>query len=53
MDNCCFQKKLGSSYMIILLYVDDMLIARSDMHEIKKIEDIVVNRVRDEGLSGC
>ncbi|GKC72575.1 retrovirus-related pol polyprotein from transposon TNT 1-94, partial [Tanacetum coccineum] len=37
MDHCCYLKKVGSS-SIILLYVDDMLVAGSDMAEIKKLK---------------
>ncbi|GJZ50989.1 retrovirus-related pol polyprotein from transposon TNT 1-94 [Tanacetum coccineum] len=36
MDHCCYLKKVGSSSIILLLYVDDMLVAGSDMAEIKK-----------------
>nr|GEX54394.1 retrovirus-related Pol polyprotein from transposon TNT 1-94 [Tanacetum cinerariifolium] len=38
MDHCCYLKKVGSSLIIILLYVDDMLVAGSDMAEIKKLK---------------
>ncbi|GJU83864.1 retrovirus-related pol polyprotein from transposon TNT 1-94 [Tanacetum coccineum] len=38
MDNCFYLKKFGSSLVILLLYVDDMLVAGSDMAEIKKIK---------------
>ncbi|WVZ02641.1 hypothetical protein V8G54_023447 [Vigna mungo] len=32
-DHCCFFKKYNSSYIILLLYVDDMLVAGLDMDE--------------------
>ncbi|GJZ80925.1 retrovirus-related pol polyprotein from transposon TNT 1-94 [Tanacetum coccineum] len=35
MDHCCYLKKVGSSSIILLLYVDDMLVAGSDMEEIE------------------
>ncbi|GJU52716.1 retrovirus-related pol polyprotein from transposon TNT 1-94 [Tanacetum coccineum] len=38
MDHCCYLKKVGSSSIILLLYVDDMLVAGSDMAEIKKLK---------------
>jgi hypothetical protein len=38
MDHCCYLKKFSSSYIILLLYVDDMLIAGSDMQEINKLK---------------
>ena len=37
-DHCCYIKKFKGSYIILLLYVDDMLIAGSDMSEIKKLK---------------
>ncbi|KAJ9548930.1 hypothetical protein OSB04_021473 [Centaurea solstitialis] len=38
MDHCCYVKKFKGSYIILLLYVDDMLIAGSDMKEISKLK---------------
>ncbi|KAJ0494593.1 putative RNA-directed DNA polymerase [Helianthus annuus] len=38
MDHCCYLKKFEKSYVILLLYVDDMLIAGSDMKEITKLK---------------
>ncbi|GKD70716.1 retrovirus-related pol polyprotein from transposon TNT 1-94 [Tanacetum coccineum] len=38
MDHCCYFKKVGSSSIILLLYVDDMLVVGSDMAEIKKLK---------------
>ncbi|GJU84592.1 putative RNA-directed DNA polymerase [Tanacetum coccineum] len=38
MDHCFYLKKVGSSSIILLLYVDDMLVAGSDMAEIKKLK---------------
>ncbi|GKC44436.1 retrovirus-related pol polyprotein from transposon TNT 1-94 [Tanacetum coccineum] len=37
-DHCFYLKKVGSSSIILLLYVDDMLVAGSDMAEIKKLK---------------
>jgi len=37
-DHCCFFKRYKSSYIILLLYVDDMLVAGSDMNEIKNLK---------------
>ena len=37
-DHCCQFKGFESSYIILLLYVDEMLIAISDMDEIKKLK---------------
>ncbi|GJY12254.1 retrovirus-related pol polyprotein from transposon TNT 1-94 [Tanacetum coccineum] len=38
MDHCCYLKKVGSSFIILLLYFDDMLVVGSDMAEIKKLK---------------
>ncbi|GJU93870.1 retrovirus-related pol polyprotein from transposon TNT 1-94 [Tanacetum coccineum] len=38
MDHCCYLKKVGSSSIILLLYVDDMLVSGSDMVQIKKLK---------------
>ncbi|KZV56002.1 hypothetical protein F511_12701 [Dorcoceras hygrometricum] len=37
-DHCCYVKKLDGSYIILLLYVDDMLIAGSCREEIDKLK---------------
>ena len=34
MGQCCYVKDFGPSYIILLLYVDDMLVACSNMDEI-------------------
>ncbi|KAE8706762.1 Retrovirus-related Pol polyprotein from transposon TNT 1-94 [Hibiscus syriacus] len=33
-DHCCYIKRFENSFIILLLYVDDMLVAGSDMQEI-------------------
>ncbi|CAH9127437.1 unnamed protein product, partial [Cuscuta epithymum] len=38
MDHCCYLKKFKSSYIILLLYVDDMLVAGSNMQEINELK---------------
>jgi len=37
-DHCCFFKRYKSSYIILLLYVDDVLVAGSDIDEIKNLK---------------
>ncbi|GJY33678.1 putative RNA-directed DNA polymerase [Tanacetum coccineum] len=37
LDHCFYLKKVGSSSIILLLYVDDMLVASYDMAEINKL----------------
>ena len=36
MDFCCYFKSFDDYYIILLLYVDDMLIVGSNMREINK-----------------
>ena len=38
MDYCCYFKRFDNCYIILLLYVDDMLIAGSSMAEIKQLK---------------
>ena len=38
MDHCCYFKQFDSSYIILLLSVDDMLIAKLNMREINRIK---------------
>lgn len=37
-DHCCYIKKFDNSFIILLLYVDDMLVAGSDMQEIQNLK---------------
>jgi hypothetical protein len=37
-DHCCYFKRYESNYIILLLYVDDVLVASSDMDKIKKLK---------------
>jgi ATP-binding cassette subfamily B (MDR/TAP) protein 1 len=37
-DHCCYVKHFDNSYIILLLYVDDMLIAGSSIEEIDKLK---------------
>ena len=37
-DHCCYVKFFGNSYIILLLYVDDMLIAGSSIEKINNLK---------------
>ena len=37
-DHCCYVRQLDSSYIILLLYVDDMLIAGANIDEINNLK---------------
>ena len=37
-DHYCYVKSFGNSYIILLLYVDDMLIVGSDIEEINNLK---------------
>ncbi|TNV97786.1 hypothetical protein C5H24_12695, partial [Xylella fastidiosa] len=37
-DHCCYFKRFESSYIILLLYVDDMLVAGSCVREINRLK---------------
>ncbi|KAL9250338.1 Retrovirus-related Pol polyprotein from transposon TNT 1-94-like protein [Drosera capensis] len=39
MDPCCYTRHFGSSYTILLLYVNDMLVAGSNMKEINILKE--------------
>ncbi|KAL9263533.1 Retrovirus-related Pol polyprotein from transposon TNT 1-94-like protein [Drosera capensis] len=38
MDPCCYTRHFGLSYIILLLYIDDMLVAGSNMEEINRLK---------------
>ncbi|KAL9258780.1 Retrovirus-related Pol polyprotein from transposon TNT 1-94-like protein [Drosera capensis] len=39
MDPYCYTRHFGSSYIILLLYIDDMLVAGSNMEEINRLKE--------------
>nr|KYP32301.1 Retrovirus-related Pol polyprotein from transposon TNT 1-94 [Cajanus cajan] len=43
-DHCCYVKRFGDSFIILLLYVDDMLIAGSNVMEINRLKDQLSRR---------
>ena len=53
MDHCCYLKKFKSSYIILLLYVDDMLIVGSGMQEINKLKKHLSNDFQMKDLGSA
>ena len=37
-DHCCYFKNVKSSFIILLLYVDDMLVACANLEEINNLK---------------
>ena len=50
LDNCLFVKKVGDETYLISLYVDDILVAGSDVNEINKIKQEFMNRYEMKDL---
>ena len=40
-DHCCYVKSFDNSFIILLLYVDDMLIAGSSIEEINNLKQLM------------
>jgi transposase InsO family protein len=43
-DHCCYFKRFGDGYIILLLYVDDMLIAGTSAQEVSKMKEQLSKR---------
>ena len=52
-DHCCYIKKYEDSYVILLIYVDDMLIAGPDMARIEDIKDRLFERFEMKDLGSA
>ncbi|GMP45292.1 hypothetical protein CsSME_00013869 [Camellia sinensis var. sinensis] len=52
-DHCCYFKRFDKSYIILLLYVDDMLIAGSNIEEIKRLKKLLSDQfeMKDLGVA--
>ena len=48
-DHCCYVKKYVDSYIILALYVDDMLIAGANMTEIDRLKKQLSENFGNEG----
>ena len=53
MDHCCYLKKYNSAYIILVLYVDDMLIIGSDMKEFNRLKKMLSKEfeMKDLGIA--
>jgi len=53
MDHCCYVKKYTNSYVILAVYIDDMLIAGSSMEEINRLKQQLAENfeMKDLGLA--
>ena len=40
-DHCCYVKSFDNSFILLLLYVDDMLIAGSSIEEINNLKQLM------------
>ena len=53
-DHCVYFKRLeNGSYIILLLYVDDMLVAGSNMKDINVLKNKLANSFVMKGLGGA
>lgn len=52
-DHCCYIKRFDDFYIILLLYVDDMLIVEANIHDIDKLKKKVIKGVCNEGFRCC
>ena len=49
-DHCCYSKWFENLYIILLLYVDDMLVTRSSMKEIVNLQAKLAKEFSMKGL---
>jgi hypothetical protein len=52
-DHCCYVKSFDNSYTILLLYVDDMLVAGSKIGEINNLKKQLSKADCNEGFGSC
>ena len=50
MDHCCYLKEFQGSYIILLLYIDDMLIEGASMEEILKLKESLAKELAMKDL---
>ena len=52
-DHCCYMKNFDNSYIILLLYVDDMLVAGSSIEEINELKKQLSKRFEMKDLGAA
>lgn len=53
-DHYVYLKRLGNgSYIILLLYVDDMLVAGNNMQDISDLKKVLASTFSMKDLGGC
>ena len=52
-EHCCYFQRFDKSYIILLLYVDDMLIASSSIEEINKLKKLLSNQFAMKDLGAA
>ena len=52
-DHCCYFKKFDNNFIILLLYVDDMLVAGSDMQEIVNLKQKLSKQFKMKDLGAA
>ena len=52
-DHCCYVKSFDNSYIILLLYVDNMLIAGSSIKEINNLKKQLSKQFAMKGLGAA
>lgn len=45
-DNCCYFRRIGKSFIILLLYIDDMLVASINFDEFNKLKRQLLSRFK-------
>ena len=50
-DHCCYIKRFDKSYIILLFYIDDILIAGASLYEINKLKKELFEKFAMKDLS--
>ena len=52
-DHCCYIKRYDNSYIILFLYVDDMLVVSSSIQEINNLKDMLSREFEMKNLGAA